>query len=68
MTQSMTVLFDELCELVCAARETDWHSTVSKTVQLARDVRDSLSTIASSLKEISITIREMKALKARAGE
>ena len=59
MTQAMTVLAEELCQLVCAARKTDWHSTVSKTVQLARDVRDSLSTIASSLEEISVTIHSM---------
>lgn len=59
MTQAMCVLAEELCQLVFAARETDWHSTVSKTVQLARDVRDSLLIIANQLEEIAHTLHSM---------
>jgi len=63
MAQSMTVLFDELCELAAAVREgkADWHSTIYKAIYFARDIRFSLTSIASSLEEISSTLREMKA-------
>ena len=62
----MRELVDEICKLAIAARETElvrnatWHSTVGKTVQLARDVRDSLNTIASSLEEIALALNDMK--------
>jgi len=59
MTQAMCEAFEEICQFAVAVKGTDWHSTVNRTIGLARDVRDTLHNIASSLENIANSLNYM---------